>query len=70
MSDWQTNQYSSHCVPSFRTFNLYLTEKGEELLEMERLGYYYFANKMTKCLDEEEKNTFLSLLEKIVKEIK
>ena len=44
--------------------------KGKELLEMERLGYYYFANKMTKCLDEEEKKTFLSLLEKIVKEIK
>ena len=62
--------YKKQSDEDLRTFNLYLTEKGKELLEMERLGYYYFANKMTKCLDEEEKKTFLSLLEKIVKEIK
>ena len=37
---------------------------------MESQGYYYFANKMTKCLDEDEKQLFLRLLEKIVKEIK
>ena len=62
--------YKKQSDEDLRIFNLYLTEKGKELLKMESQGYYYFANKMTKCLDEDEKQLFLRLLEKIVKEIK
>ena len=62
--------YKKQSDEDLRIFNLYLTEKGKELLKMESKGYYYFANKMTKCLDEDEKQLFLRLLEKIVKEIK
>ena len=62
--------YKKQSDEDLRIFNLYLTEKGKELLKMESQGYFYFANKMTKCLDEDEKQLFLRLLEKIVKEIK
>ena len=62
--------YKKQSDEDLRIFNLYLTEKGKELLKIESQGYYYFANKMTKCLDEDEKQLFLRLLEKIVKEIK
>ena len=62
--------YKKQSDEDLRIFNLYLTEKGKELLKMESKSYYYFANKMTKCLDEDEKQLFLRLLEKIVKEIK
>lgn len=62
--------YKKQSEGDLRTFHLYLTEKGNELLEMERLGYYSFAQKMTNCLNEEEKQEFLKLLEKIVKGIK
>ena len=62
--------YKKQSDEDLRIFNLYLTEKGKELLKMESQGYYYFANKMTKCLDEDEKQLFLRLLEKIVMEIK
>ena len=62
--------YKKQSDEDLRIFNLYLTEKGKEHLKMESQGYYYFANKMTKCLDEDEKQLFLRLLEKIVKEIK
>ena len=56
--------YKKQSDEDLRIFNLYLTEKGKELLKMESQGYYYFANKMTKCLDEDEKQLFLRLLEK------
>ena len=62
--------YKKQSDEDLRIFNLYLTEKGKELLKMESQGYYYFANKMTKCLAEDETQLFLRLLEKIVKEIK
>ena len=50
--------YKKQSDEDLRIFNLYLTEKGKELLKMESQGYYYFANKMTKCLDEDEKQLF------------
>jgi len=52
-----------------RVFHLYLTEKGKALLATESLGYYHFACKMTKCLDEEQKQQFTELLKKFVAEI-
>ena len=37
--------YKKQSDEDLRIFNLYLTEKGKELLKMESQGYYYFANK-------------------------
>ena len=58
--------YKKQSDEDLRIFNLYLTEKGKELLKMESQGYYYFANKMTKCLDEDEKQLFLRNTTKIL----
>lgn len=52
-----------------RVFHIYLTEKGEELLAVENMGYYHFARKVAKCLEEDQKNQFTEILRKIVREI-
>jgi DNA-binding MarR family transcriptional regulator len=61
--------YRTQSKEDLRVFHVYLTEKGKELLQIESMGYYYFAGKMTKCLDDEEKIQFTQLLEKIINQI-
>lgn len=56
--------YKKQSDEDLRIFNLYLTEKGKELLKMESFKAIIIANKMTKCLDEDEKQLLLRLLEK------
>ena len=52
-----------------RAFHVYLTDKGLGLLAIENQGYFYFAHKMTRCLNEQEKEQFTTLLKKIVRDI-
>lgn len=52
-----------------RVFHLYLTEKGNELLDLERIGYYQFAQRMTACLNDKEKVLFTNMLKKIITEL-
>lgn len=52
-----------------RVFHLYLTEKGQELLHLESMGYYNFAKKMTDCLNDEEKQQFSQVLKKITTQL-
>jgi len=47
-----------------RVFHLHLTEKGQQLLQLESMGYYQFAQKMTACLNSEEKALFTAILQK------
>ncbi|KYZ75263.1 transcriptional regulator [Anaerosporomusa subterranea] len=61
--------YKKQSEEDLRTFHLYLAEKGKEVLRIESMGYYYFARKMTKCLEDDEKKQFTELLRKIVNEI-
>lgn len=53
-----------------RVFHIYLTEKGNEILEMENRGYHDFACKMTDCLTPEESEQFAWILRKITAGIK
>ena len=52
-----------------RVFHIYITEKGQELLEVENIGYNHFARKMVKCLDEGQKKQFTEILRKITTDI-
>lgn len=52
-----------------RMFHLFLTKQGARLLSIESAGYYDFAKKMTKYLDEMEKEEFTKLLAKIIDKI-
>ncbi|MEN6411804.1 MAG: MarR family transcriptional regulator [Veillonellales bacterium] len=61
--------YKKQSEKDLRVFHIYLTDKGKEILAIESRGYYYFALKMTKCLEEDEKRLFTALLRKIVHEI-
>lgn len=61
--------YRTQSKEDLRVFHVYLTEKGKELLRIESMGYYHFARKMTKCLNDEEKIQFTQLLEKIINQI-
>ena len=61
--------YKKQSEEDLRTFHLSLTKKGEDFLALEREEYYYFSQKMTKCLDDNEKKQFMQLLQKIVNEI-
>lgn len=61
--------YKQQSAEDLRVFHLYLTDKGKELLAIENDGYYQFAQKMTKCLDEQQKQQFTELLQIIVCEV-
>lgn len=61
--------YKRQSEEDLRSYHLYLAEKGKELLAIENRGYYHFAQKMTKCLDDKEKTQFTEILQKIVEEI-
>lgn len=61
--------YKKQSEEDLRAFHLYLSEKGKELLAIENRGYHHFAQKMTMCLDKEEKTQFTELLQKIVSQI-
>ena len=47
-----------------RVFHLHLTEKGQQLLQLESQGYYQFARQMTAGLNGEEKEIFTRILQK------
>lgn len=61
--------FKSQSEEDLRVFHIYLTDKGEDLLAIESMGYYHFAKKMTQCLNEEEKIQFTEHLRKIVTNI-
>ncbi|MBP2644492.1 MAG: transcriptional regulator, MarR family [Firmicutes bacterium] len=61
--------YKKQSEEDLRVYHVYLTEKGKELLAIESNGYYHFALKMTKCLEDNEKKQFTELLRKIVTEM-
>jgi Transcriptional regulators len=61
--------FKKQSAEDLRVFHIYLTEKGKELLAIESQGYYHFAQKMTKCLEDDQKQQFTALLEKIASEL-
>lgn len=50
-----------------RVIHVSLSAKGQRLIEMEDLGYYHFASHMMEELDEEERETFAYLLNKVTR---
>lgn len=62
--------YKKQSDEDLRVFHVFIAEKGKELLAAENMGYYQFAQSMTKCLADEEKKHFTDLLEKIINEIR
>ncbi|GBG55348.1 MarR family transcriptional regulator [Sporomusaceae bacterium FL31] len=56
-------------IEDLRAFHVCLTNKGMELIKLENQGYFSFAQKMTKCLNEDQKEEFTTLLRTIVQDI-
>jgi len=46
-----------------------LSEKGKQLIQIEDLGYYQFADLIMETLDETERKTFTFLLNKVTNNI-
>jgi DNA-binding MarR family transcriptional regulator len=58
--------YKVQSEQDLRVYHIYLSGLGEQLLELENRGYYNFANKMTDCLTDSEKQVFTQLLNKVI----
>ena len=58
--------YKQQSDKDLRVYHIFLTEKGEKLLEIERQGYFYFARRMTTNLAESDKVAFTNMLGKII----
>lgn len=59
-------------IPSatdLRVIHVSLAVKGQELIEIEDKGYYYFARQISDVLDCEEREQFESLLGKVLNHI-
>lgn len=57
--------YKQSCREDLRSSQLFLAEKGQRLLELERQGYREFARKITTTLTDQEKKTLTELLKKV-----
>lgn len=61
--------FKKQSTEDLRAFHVCLTSKGLEFLHIESQGYFSFAQKMIKCLNEDQKEQFTTLLKKIVQDI-
>lgn len=50
-----------------RVVHVSLSTKGKQLIQIEDMGYYYFASQVMVALDKRERETFTALLEKVIK---
>ncbi len=57
--------YKQPCRDDLRSSHLFLAEKGQRLLDLERQGYREFARKATTTLTANEKKALTNLLKKI-----
>jgi DNA-binding MarR family transcriptional regulator len=58
-----------HKTPSatdLRVVHIRLSDKGQQLLQIEDMGYYHFAREITGVLDQRESDQFARLLEKVI----
>ena len=58
--------YKIQSEQDLRVYHIYLSDWGNQLLEIENKGYYNFAKQMTDCLTDSEKQTFTQLLNKVI----
>lgn len=58
--------YKVQSQHDLRVFHIRLTEKGERLIKYENLGYQQFAKTITKNLNDDEKNQFAKLLNRMI----